>query len=138
MEGERREAFDIERWITLGRNRMEISFKHGLNSPGAHHLLYSIYSDSTILLTGGEVFDLGTLFLESVRTDKEVYYSKGPIILKMKVMGEGKGRLSILLGEDKLLCEDTEFLDGMERRIEIKIAGEHRLVVRCEFFDTMP
>ncbi|HAV42960.1 TPA: hypothetical protein DCX15_02965, partial [bacterium] len=139
-EGEYTQIFELEREIEKGRNRIGLSKEVNLSRLGVYRLVYALYLDEELLASGTEAFDSGGLALASISTDRSVYYSKGPIILTIKGMGKGRGRVSLFLNDLPFGDEVEIELDGertLSQNLEIPKAGEYHLKVRLRIDDAI-
>jgi len=140
-EGEYAELFSQTEELPVGRRRLEFGGQLKSTLLGVHQLIYALYledEEGLFLAAGTKSFDLGSLAMDSLKTDRSTYYTKGPIILTVKTIGQGEANLSLLL--DDLPFRDEGKMDfdqekSLEQTLEILKAGEHKIKVRLKTGD---
>jgi hypothetical protein len=102
-----------EEWEYLGESSVTVSADQHVNAlssysfttteAGTHHLVYGLYLENRLVLSGSLAFDAGDAVLLGMSPD-ETGYKNGdePVRLKIDYFGEGFAQLQVLLDEENV------------------------------------
>ncbi|GEM_PF-6090400 len=123
--------------ITLNKGLNSASFSWPIETtkPGVHKIIYSISSGDQIYASGAQSIMVADLGLLSISTDKYEYPSgTEPVLVKVKVYGEGSGTLKLLLDGEEVQQRSVEVsgLGTFEFTLTEIEPGEHILKAHLE------
>ncbi|UCH97735.1 MAG: hypothetical protein JSV88_13030, partial [Candidatus Aminicenantes bacterium] len=100
-------------WEYLGESSITVSADHHVNAlssypfttteAGTHHLVYGLYQEERLVLSGSLAFDVGDAVLLGISPEQTEYKNGDePVRLKVDYFGEGFAQLQVLLDEENV------------------------------------
>jgi len=100
-------------WQYLGESSVTVSAANHVNAQssysfntteaGTHHLVYGLYQENRLVLSGSLAFDVGDAVLLGISPDQTEYKNGDePVVLKIDYFGEGFAQLQVLLDEENV------------------------------------
>jgi ligand-binding sensor domain-containing protein len=102
-----------EEWEYLGESSVTVSASKHVNAltsysfttteAGTHHLVYGLYQENRLVVSGRLSFDVGNAVLLGISTDQWEYKTGSePVTLKIDYFGEGFSQLQVYLDEENV------------------------------------